>query len=125
MTFQLALTPKQAGVNAIIAVFNAGAGTGSIVYKSATATTLATQVPPSFASADGSGNSLCSPIPNTTVTAVGTNTVTNFSLLDKNSANVGNGTVTANGGGGDITFDNVSWSQNGTVSMSALTYSLS
>ncbi len=86
MTFQLALTPKQAGVNAIIAVFNAGASTQSIVYKSATGTTLATQVPPSFAAADGSGNSLSSPIPNTTVTGVGTSTVVSFALLDKNGS---------------------------------------
>lgn len=125
MTVALDLTTKQAAVTAIVGVLNTGSGSASLVYKSGGGATLATQTLPSWGAVDGSGNSTCSPIANTTVSATGTNTVTAFTISDKNGTSRMTGTVTVNGGGGDITFDNTSWSQSGTVSNSALTLTTS
>lgn len=125
MTVALDLTTKQAAVNAIIGVLNTGGGTATLTYRSASNQTLATQNLPSWGAADGSGNSTCSPIANTTVSAAGTNTVTSFGITDKGATQRITGSVTVNGGGGDITFDNTSWSQSGTVSNSALTLTTS
>lgn len=125
MTVALDLTTKQAAVTAIIGVLNTGASPATITYKSGAGATLAQQTLPSWGAVDGSGNSTCSPIANTTVSAAGTNTVTQFGITDRGGTQRLTGTVTVNGGGGDITFDNTSWSQSGTVSNSALTLTTS
>lgn len=87
----------------------------------ASGTLLATvllHTPPSFGSAS-TGVITADTIGNVTVAASGT--AGWFRIVDKDNNAMIDGDITATGGGGDITFDNITFVSGGTVAISSLT----
>jgi len=101
----------------IVDSLDAGAGAGTIQIRSgtrpadpattATGTLLATVtcIDPAFGAASSGAATLADP---TSVTAVATGTATWFRALDSTGAACFDGSVTATGGGGDLTLGTVS-----------------
>lgn len=131
--FKIATGLRNALANEITAQIDAGTGvtagqikiyTGSQPANPQTAasgTLLATinlHTPPSFGSAS-TGTITADTIANVTVAASGT--AGWFRLLDRDGTTIADGQVTATGGGGDMTFDNVAFVAGGTVSITSFT----
>lgn len=114
---------KNAALSAVIAAIDAGSGPGTIQIRTgsspgpgsaATGTLLATVtlIDPSFGSVSGGSASLADPA---AVTAVATGTAGYCRVLDSTGAVVMDGTVTATGGGGDLTLASTSISSGQSV----------
>lgn len=114
---------KNAALNAVTAAIDAGAGPGTIkIYtgtspgpgSAATGTLLATVtlVDPSFGAASGGSATLADPA---AVTAVASGTAGYCRVQDSTGAVVMDGTVTATGGGGDLTLASTSISSGQTI----------
>ena len=138
MPYRISLTERNAGVNGLTSLFNKGANPNNSkinIYSNATSqpATPETAVP--------GGSVLLASIPfsstafqtATTGTGVATglplsSTVLNsgtaawFRFVDGQAspAALGDGSITINGGGGDMTFDNITFVSGGTVQMSDL-----
>jgi hypothetical protein len=111
----LTLTPaaRSAMIDALVDLLDAGAGAGTIQIRSgsrpasaadaATGTLLATVTlqDPAFGAASSGVATVNNPA---AVTAVADGTAAWFRALDSNSATVCDGSVTATGGGGDLTL---------------------
>jgi len=106
----------------ILSSLNSGTtnATGRIVFQTAGEVTLSTNTltnPP--APAFTSGATTFSDIANGTIAATGT--VAKFVAQNRDETVIFTGNVTATGGGGDITFNTVSWVAGDTCSVSSLT----
>lgn len=113
MAIGLAAATRNAACDAIVDRVDLGTGAGVIEIRSgtrpanadttATGTLLATVtlIDPAFGAATAGVATLTDPAP---VTAVGAGTATWFRMLDSSAATVLDGTVTATGGGGDLTL---------------------
>ena len=106
----------------IIARLNAGTtnATGRLVFQTSgdvtlSVNTLTNPAAPGFAS----GTTTFSAIANGTIAATGT--VAKFVAQNRDETVIFTGNVTATGGGGDITFNTVSWVAGDTCSVSSLT----
>ena len=108
--------------DAIIARLNAGTtnATGQIVFRTAADVDLSVNAltnPP--APAFSAGSTTFSAIADGTISATGTAAKCVFQNRDETS--IFSGTVTATGGGGDITFSTVSWNSGDTCRVTSLT----
>ena len=97
---------------------------GQIVFQTSANAEVATfqMADPAFGGATG-GVITANAITDDTNATGGT--VTNFKLTDRNGATVLTGTVTATGGGGDITVSSTTIGAGDTVSITSLTYEAS
>jgi len=113
MTLSIATAYRTAMCDALVDGLDAGAGAGTIKIYSGTrpatpndaitGTLLATVtcIDPAFGAASSGVATLADPA---SVTAAATGTATHFRAADSNGAAVFDGSVTATGGGGDLTL---------------------
>lgn len=112
---------RNAMADLVVDAIDAGAGAGNLVFRTSGNAEVAT-LPfsdPAFGNAAG-GTATANPITSDTNATGGT--IANFRVQDSNANQVFDGTVTATGGGGDITLSSVVISPGDTVEMSALSY---
>ena len=116
MAWELATATRNAGLDAIVDLIDGGAGAGTMqirtgakpgVGNAASGTLLATVTfaDPAFGASSSGSASLTDPA---SVTAVATGTAGHVRILDSNSTVIMDGTVTATGGGGDVTLSSTS-----------------
>jgi hypothetical protein len=109
------LARRNAALTAVIAAIDGGSGAGTIQIRTgaspgannaATGTLLATVtlIDPSFGSVSSASATLADPV---AVTAVATGTAAHCRVLDSSDNVIMDGTVTATGGGGDLTLASV------------------
>ncbi len=142
MAYRISLTERNAAVDGLTALFNKGANPSNStinIYSTATSqpatpetavpggSVLLAQIPFSStafaASAGGTGIANALPIQSSVVNS-GTAGWFRFFTGAGTPASLGDGTVTLNGGGGDMTFDNITFVSGGTVSISNLSISV-
>ena len=137
MTTRIANGAAAAAVNAVVDLLDAGAGAGYIevrtgaqpasVGTAASGTLLATLTlsDPAFGAATSANPSVATAAAVTSDTNVdATGTAGWFRAYDSNDVAVIDGSVTATGGGGDMTFDSVSFIAGGTAALTSWTVSL-
>lgn len=129
MTTRTALTVRNPALDLVVDKIDQGAGVGLIKFYSgaipanpetpATGTLLATLSfsKPAFGSAIG-GISTAAAITNGSVASNGT--VGWFRITDSAGTALFDGTVTATGGGGDLTFNVIAWIAGGTIGITSL-----
>jgi hypothetical protein len=142
MAYRISLTERDAAVNALTGLFNKGANPSNStinIYSNASSqpatpetavpggSVLLAQIPFSstaFAASNG-GTGLANALPlQSSVVNSGVAGWFRFYTGAGTPAPLGDGTVTVNGGGGDMTFDNINFVSGGTVSISALSISV-
>jgi len=131
MAFKIGTSARNAMADALGALPDGGASAGRIEIRTgapptnpgdANSGTLLATLPlsdPSFGAASSgviTANSITS---DTAVDASGT--AGHFRIFDSDDVCIGQGTVTATGGGGDMTFNTVSFVSGGTCAISSLT----
>ena len=133
MAIRLATATRNAMVSAVIAQIDADASGGSIkIYSgsqpataqdAATGTLLATVAlaKPSFSAPSNGSASGADPA---AVTAAATGTAGWFRLADNTGDTVFDGSVTASGGGGDMTLSSTSIVSGGSVDITSLTITM-
>jgi hypothetical protein len=134
MAFRLGVNAQNAGCNAIVGQVDAGTTntTGRLlIYTGSQPATPATTATgtllvtinfnnPSFGSASaGAASMVTSPAVSATVAASGT--AGWFRITDRNNNAIFDGSITATGGGGDMTFDNTAFVSGGTATISSIT----
>ena len=131
MSFKLSTAARNAACNALVDLIDAGAGAGTIQIRTgsqpagpdtgATGTLLGTLTfsDPAFGNAS-SGVATADTITSDT-SADATGTAGYFRILDSNSNAIFDGSITATGGGGDLTLNSVSIIASGTIAISAMT----
>ena len=136
MALRIAETLAIANANAVVDALDAGSGAGKIrVYSGTIPTNPQTAVgaqvllveftlgDPAFGAAGAvSGGALATANAIAAVNAVATNTAAWFRALDSDNTAVFDGTVTATGGGGDLTIQSLSIVNGTEVSVTSLTY---
>lgn len=137
MAIQIATAARQAAVNAVVDLLDTGTGTPSIqirtgapgsIDSAATGTLLATLAMDGTAAfgaataADPAVATAAAIADDASADADGT--AGHFVALDRDDAAIFNGTVTATGGGGDMTLNTTSIVTGGTVSITSFTFSL-
>lgn len=122
MSLTLQATMQDAIATAINTLINTGAGTATIVLETSGDVAVATfnLQDPAFTLASP-GLLTVAGLPLTDASAIG-GTVAKFSVYDKDSAKQFEGTVTATGGGGDITLPNTTITAGSSVQLN--TFSL-
>ena len=115
---------KNAATDAVVDLLDAGSTDAAgdlelLTSGDAVLATIPLATPPAFG-ASVAGVATANAIANGT--ASGTGTVAKFNLRDRDNVDVISGTVTATGGGGDITIDNTSIVTSQTISVASLTY---
>lgn len=142
MPYRIALVQRNSAVTAVTALFNKGANPSNTtirIYSNATSQPASPEVAPA------GGSVILSEIPfaatafNAVVTGTGTaaglplqapvlNSGTagwfRFYTGASTPAALGDGTITVNGGGGNMTFDNINFVSGGTVSISGLSITI-
>lgn len=108
--------------DAVVSRLGAGTtnATARLIFRTAANAVLSTNnfsAPP--AGAASSGSVTFSAIADATIASTGT--VANFIANNRDEATIFSGTVTATGGGGDITFNTVAWASGDTCSVTSLT----
>lgn len=131
MAVTLATTARNAAADAVVDLLDAGAGAGTLQIRSgskpaspqdaATGTLLAT-VTLADPAAGAAANGVATITDPASVTGSGDGTAGWARFLDSNAAAVMDCTVTATGGGGDITLSTTTISTGVTVDMGAITY---
>lgn len=131
MTVRIGATVRNAMIDAVKAAIDSGSGPGKIrIYTGAQPATPATaasgtllvEIPfndPSF-EASASGSTSADVTPEVSGVAVATGTAGWFRILDSNSNAHIDGSVTATGGGGDVTVASTSITTGLTVTVTAL-----
>lgn len=126
MATTLTNAARSAAADAVVDLVDGGAGSGKIRLQSAASAYLCdiALADPAFgAAANGVATAAGLPKSGTGLAAAGGGTAcTKFEVTDSTNAVVWSGTVTATGGGGDITLDNVSIAEGQTVNLTSLTY---
>lgn len=131
MALTLATATRNAKADAAVDLIDAGTGAGSLQIRSgsrpasandaATGTLLAEVIleDPAFGAASSGAASLVDPAP---VTGAAAGTATWFRVLDGDDATIFDGSVTATGGGGDLTLATTTISVGLTVDITGGTY---
>jgi hypothetical protein len=127
MAITLTTAARNAACNAIVDLIDLGAaanGTIVIYAGGVGGTTLATftTAGTAFGSASTGAATLASTPLSTT--ASGTGTANAFQVRDQDAAEVFRGSVTATGGGGDVTIDNTSITSGQTVNLTSFTFTV-
>lgn len=123
MAWGLSTAARNAALDAVVDLIDGGSGAGTMqirtgsppgIGNAATGTLLATVTfqDPAFGSASSGSVSVSDPAG---VTAVATGTAGYVRILDSNAAAVLEGTVTASGGGGDVTLSTTSITSGATI----------
>jgi hypothetical protein len=114
---------KKASTDAITALVNAGDAAGYFtICDGASVLVTITFSDPAFAAADADGVAAADTTPALSAAASGAGDADNFKVYDSDDTLIWSGTVTATGGGGDMTLDNVSIAVGQTVTINAFTY---
>lgn len=131
MATRLPNASQQAAANAVVDQLDGAAGTLKIYTgtqeadadtdPAGTLLVTITLAAPAYGAANTSGLAALLGTP-LSGTAVATGTAGNFAVETNAGANVFQGSVTATGGGGDLTLDNVSIATGQTVNISSLNY---
>jgi len=114
---------KQAATDAVVDLVDGGAGAGYFTICDG-ATVLVT-IPfsdPAFGAADADGVATADTTPALSAAAGDSGDADNFKVYDSNDALIFSGTITATGGGVDMTLDNVSIASGKTLTISSFTY---
>jgi hypothetical protein len=123
MALTHATNTKNAAADAVVDRIDLGSGTATGILRIMTAADATlVDLPfsnPAFGAA-AAGVATASAI--TTTAATGTGTAAKFAIRDRDGNVVVSGTVTATGGGGDITLDSTSITSGQNVAMTSLTY---
>lgn len=130
MAIRLATAARNAAVDAVVDLIDAGAGAGTLkIYSGAQPATgndegtgllaTVTFADPAFGAAATGTASATDPA---AVTGTAAGTAASFVIEDSTGANVFNGTVTATGGGGDLQLSTTTISVGVTVDITSLTY---
>jgi hypothetical protein len=127
MAITLTTAARNAACNAIVDLIDIGAaanGTLVLYAGGVGGTTLATftLAGTAFGAASTGAATLASTPIN--ATATGTGTANAFQVRDQDTAEVFRGSVTATGGGGDLTLDNTSVASGQTVSITSFTFTV-
>lgn len=115
---------KQASTNAITALVDAGVGAGYFTLTTSGDAVLVT-IPfsdPAFGTADANGLATADVTPALSAAASGSGDAAKVKVYDSADTLIFSGTVTATGGGGDLTLDNVNIASGQTVTISSFTY---
>jgi hypothetical protein len=132
MATRIATTARNSAADAVVDLVDAGAGAGKLrIYTgsqpagpdSAATGTLLVDIAladPAFGAASSGAAALASTPRSASASAAGT--AGWFRILDSNNVAYIDGSVTATGGGGDLTLDNVSIASGQTVNITGLTY---
>jgi hypothetical protein len=121
MSLTHASTTRNALADKIDDLINTGAGTAKMRCRDGSTTIV--DVPldnPAFGAASG-GTITLAGVP-LSADAVATGDLDNFQILDRNGSVVYSGTITATGGGGDSTVNNISVNTGQEVAITSLTY---
>ncbi len=135
MAFRLGQSTQQAACDAVVDAIDLGStnSTGRILIytgtqptdpqTTATGTLLATINfnNPSFGSANTSGVATMVTSPAVTASVVATGTPGYFRFTNRNNVAILDGNITITAGGGDITFDSVTWISGGVATISSFT----
>lgn len=133
MSISISTTARNAACDAVVDLIDGGAGAGTIdirtgskpatVATTATGTLLATVTlaDPAFGSASSGAAAGTDP---SAVTAVADGTAGWFRVKDSNGAGIMDGTVTATGGGGDMTLSTTSITTGLSVDITSLTVTM-
>jgi len=127
MAITLTTGARNAACNAIVDLVDVGAAAnGTIVIYSGGVggTTLATFTTAGTAFGNASTGTATLQSTPISATAAATGTVNAFTLRDQDNAEVLRGSVTATGGGGDITVDNTSITSGQTVNITSFTFTV-
>lgn len=114
---------KQAATNAVVDLIDAGSGAGYFtICDGATVLVTIAFNDPAFGNADADGVASADTDPALSDTAGDTGDADGFKVYDSDDNLIFSGTVTATGGGGDMTLDNVSIASGQTVTITSFTY---
>ena len=114
---------KQAATDAVVDLVDGGAGAGYItICDDAAVLATLTLNDPAFGAADANGTATLDVDPAISAAASGSGTADNFKVYDSDDTLIFSGTITATGGGGDMTVDNTSINSSQTVSITSFTY---
>jgi hypothetical protein len=117
---------KQAATDAITALVNGGSGAGKLVIKDGSSPLISYDLSdPAFGAAASTGIATLDITPAITGTATGAGDADGFAITDSDDTVIFSGTVTATGGGGDLTLDNVNIAIGQTVTISSFTFKAS
>lgn len=131
MSIRLATTARTAAADAVVDLIDAGSGAGTLKIYSGSVGTTANDTPagtllctvawadPAFGAASSGVATATDPA---AVNASATGTAGCFLVEDSNGANVFDGTVTATGGGGDLTLSTTSLVSGSPVDITSFTY---
>lgn len=131
MTLRLATTARNAAADAVVDLIDAGSGAGTLKIYSGSVGTTANDTPagtllatvawadPAFGAASSGVATATDPA---AVNASATGTAGCFLVEDSTGANVFDGTVTATGGGGDLTLSTTSLVSGSPVDITSFTY---
>jgi hypothetical protein len=125
MAIVLSTAARNAGINGIVDLTEGGTGAGNIVIQTAAgAADLAEVTASATAFGDGAtGVATLAGVPLST-TGIGDGNAAQFQLRDGDDVVILTGSVTATGGGGDLTVDNVAIATGQTVNITSLSFTL-
>lgn len=129
MALTLSTAARNAACDAVVDLVDGGAGAGKVRLKDVSNNILCTitLADPAFGAAGATvagradGTGLPKTGTGTAAAGAGTN-ATQFDVVDSNDTVIWSGSVTATGGGGDLTLDNVNIAEGQTVSLGTLTH---
>lgn len=115
-------TVKQTVADAVVDLIDGGAGAGNLVFRTSGDVEVATCAfsDPAFGNSNSTGLATANAISDDTNATGGT--IAKFTAEDSDAATVFTGSVTATGGGGDITLSSLAPSSGDTVGVDSLTY---
>jgi hypothetical protein len=131
MAIRLSTTARSAAADAVVDLIDAGAAAGTLKIYSGSVGTTANDTPagtllatvawadPAFGAASSGVATATDPV---SVNASATGTAGCFLVEDSNGNNVFDGTVTATGGGGDLTLSSTSLVSGSPVDITSFTY---
>jgi hypothetical protein len=123
MAITHSIAAKKASTDAVVDLVDAGDAAGYFtICDGASVLATITFSDPAFSAADNDGLATADTTPALSAAATGAGDADNFKVYDSNNVLIFSGTITATGGGGDMTLDNVSIASGQTVTISSFTY---
>jgi hypothetical protein len=131
MALKISNAARTAACNGIVDLIDGGSSAGTLTFRTGSAPTNTTDADsgtllatltfsdPAFGAASAGVATASTITSDTSIDATGT--VGHFRIKDSDGTVIMQGSVTATGGGGDITFAAIAWVAGGTCSVSSLT----